>query len=209
MTDANALRQGRRGRRPKANKRVPLSLLVDPGLRCFLVDTAAKNGRSITQQTELVLERGIKSTVFISYSSGEDVTGFPDKIYDGLGNNTTDLASSISARAGTFLEINYPGRRKDERIARDLGISAGMAKMLRQGRAWTVARLDQAMELWPGFRGFVFPAPRSDQIANRLEELAAGFSRLADEVAELRLELRAERPLRDSLHDEPAKERAE
>jgi hypothetical protein len=172
------------------------------------VDTAAKNGRSITQQTELALEQGIKTRVFIGYSAGEDMTGFLDKIYNSLDNTAVDLASNISARAGTFLEIKYPGRSKDERIARDLGISAGMAKMLRQGRAWTVARLDQAMELWPTFRGFVFPAPRSDQIANRLEELAAGFSRLANEFAELRQELRAERPLRDKPPDEPAKDRA-
>ena len=78
------------------------------------------------------------------------------------------------------------GRGKDERIARDLAVSAGMAKMLRQGRGWTVARLDQAMELWPGFREFVFPTPRSDQITNRLEQLATAFARLADEFAELR-----------------------
>jgi outer membrane murein-binding lipoprotein Lpp len=82
-----------------------------------------------------------------------------------------------------------------------------MAKLLRQGRAWTVARLDQALALWPEFRGFVFPEARSDQIANRLERLAAGLARLANEVAELRQELRSDR-LRDRPGVDPAKHEA-
>jgi hypothetical protein len=239
VIDANALGQRRRGRRPKPNKRVPLSLLVDPALRTVLADTAEENGRSITRQTEFLLEHGIKLLRLLDGKLGPPPSGIiariseratltvrdgktvvlheglcqsdketsdPDKKVNNRGNRTIGLASDISARAGAFLEINYPGRSKDERIARDLGISAGMAKMLRQGRAWTVARLDQAMELWPGFRGFVFPAPRSEQIANRLEQLAAGFARLADEFAELRQELRAERP-RDSPCGDQAKDR--
>jgi hypothetical protein len=238
VIDANALGQRRRGRRPKPNKRVPLSLLLDPALRTVLADTAEKNGRSITRQTEFLLEHGIRlldlhgtttalrdgttmalrdgltlvvrdgKTVALhdGLCQSDKETSDPDNKLNDPGNKTIDLASGISARAGAFLEINYPGRSKDERIARDLGISAGMAKMLRQGRAWTVARLDQAIELWPGFRGYVFPAPRSDQIANRLDQLAAGFARLADEFAELRQELRAERP-RDSSGGDPAKDR--
>ena len=206
MIDANTLGQRRRGRRPKPNKRVPLSLLVDPGLRNLLVYTAEENGRSITRQTEHVLEQALKNTPYLVLSGYHSGAAQPDNETSDLDNRTSYLDSSIGARAGAFLEINYPGRGKDERIARDLGISAGMAKMLRQGRAWTVARLDQAIELWSGFRGFVFPAPPSDQIANRLEQLAAGFARLADEFAELRQELRAERP-RDSPCGDQAKDR--
>jgi hypothetical protein len=210
VIDANALGQRRRGRRPKPNKRVPLSLLVDPALRTVLEVTAEENGRSITRQTEFLLEHAIKlwhlrdgklcepyaGTILALHDElcqSDKETRDPGKKVNHGGNKTIDLASGINARAGAFLEINYPGRSKDERIAHDLGISAGMAKMLRQGRAWTVARLDQALELWPEFRGFVFPAPRTDQIANQLEELAAGLGRLADEFAELRKELRAER----------------
>ena len=206
MIDANTLGQRRRGRRPKPNKRVPLSLLVDPGLRSLLVYTAEENGRSITRQTEHVLEQALKNTPYLVLGGYHGGAAQPDNETSDLDNRTSYLDSSIGARAGAFLEINYPGRGKDERIARDLGISAGMAKMLRQGRAWTVARLDQAIELWSGFRGFVFPAPPSDQIANRLEQLAAGLARLADEFAELRQELRAERP-RDSSGGDPAKDR--
>jgi hypothetical protein len=207
VIDANTLGQRRRGRRPKPNKRVPLSLLVDPGLRRLLVDTAEENGRSITRQTEHVLEQALKNPEPLLVISGyRPRAAQPDNETRDLDNRTSYLDRSIGARAGAFLEINYPGRGKDERIARDLGISAGMAKMLRQGRAWTVARLDQAIELWSGFRGFVFPAPPSDQIANRLEQLAAGFARLADEFAELRQELRAERP-RDSPCGDQAKDR--
>ena len=202
MNDANAPGQRRRGRRPKANKRVPLSLLVDPELRSRLIDAAEENGRSITRQTELMLKQGFK--VFVSYSSQDAAVRSEVLAALSLTNTDSQMANSIGERAGTFLEIHYPGRGKDERIARDLGISAGMAKLLRQGRAWTVPRLDQALELWPEFRGFVFPAPRSDQIANRLEQLAVGLARFADEFAELRQDLRSEGP-RSRRSGDPAK----
>jgi hypothetical protein len=208
VTDAIALGQRHRGRRPKANKRVPLSLLLDPKLRSLIVEMAAENDCSVTGQVERLLEQSIKKRF-----RPEELIPFPrGRVQVQLVNNTSYPininiigVSVTGSRAGIFLEINYPGPSKDERIARDLGISRGMAKMLRRGRAWTVARLDQAMELWPRFREFVFPPPPGEPI----EQLAAGFARLVDEVAELRQELRAERPLRDSLRDEPAKERAE
>jgi hypothetical protein len=192
VSDADALGQRRRGRRPKANKRVPLSLLVDPELRSRLIDAAEANGRSITRQTELMLKQGF--TVFISHSSHDKPA--MSEVLAALNRDNMDSESDnyIGKRAGAFLEMNYPGRNKDERIAQDLGISTGMAKLLRQGRAWTVARLDQALELWPEFWRFVFPAPRGDHIGNRLEELAAAFARLADEFAELRQDLRNDRP---------------
>jgi hypothetical protein len=106
-------------------------------------------------------------------------------------NENGELGSGIAARAGAFLQINYAGGSRDKRIARDLGISPSMAKMLRNGRGWTVARFDQVMRLWPPFRDFVFPA--ADQLANRLEQLATEFGRLTDEFAELRRELRTDR----------------
>jgi hypothetical protein len=193
VSETNALEQRRRGRRPKANKRVPLSLLVDPELRTSLIHTAEANGRSITRQTELLLKQAF--TAFISYSS-QDEPAMSGALAAALerANIHSELDNSIGKRAGAFLEMNYPGGKKDERIAQDLGISTGMAKLLRQGRAWTVARLDQALELWPEFQGFIFPAPHRDQIANRLEQLTDGFARLAKEFAELRQELRREKP---------------
>ena len=195
MSDANALGQRRRGRRPKANKRVPLSLLVDPELRSRLIDTAEANGRSITRQTELMLKQGFE--VFISYSS-HDQPAVSEMLAAALNraNIYSESDNSIAKRAGAFLEMNYPGRNKDERIAQDLGISTGMAKLLRQGRAWTVARLDQALELWSEFRGFVFPEPRCDQIVNLLEQLAVAFARLAHEFAELRQDPRGRETFR-------------
>ena len=156
MIDANVLEHRRRGRRPKANKRVPLSLLLDPELRSRLIDAAEENGRSITRQTELMLKQGFARPatkgdikVFVSGSLKDEPV--MSEMLGALNRVNTDsqVANSVGERAGAFLEINYPGRSKDERIAQDLGISAGMAKLLRQGRAWTVARLDQALELWP------------------------------------------------------------
>jgi hypothetical protein len=51
------------------------------------------------------------------------------------------------------------------------------------------------MGLWPGFRDFVFPP--ADRLSEQLRELAAGFNRLADELAELRQELRADKSAGD------------
>lgn len=107
------------------------------------------------------------------------------------GSDAGDFDSGIAARAGAFLEINYIGSAKDKRIARDFAISPGMAKMLRGGRGWTVARLDQLVRRWPAAREFVF-APPQDLLAQRLEQLAQGFQRLGDELAALRSELRGD-----------------
>jgi hypothetical protein len=185
VTNTNAPVQKRRGRKPKPDKRVPLSVLLDPRLRRLLADTAQKEGRSVTGQTERLLWKGV--TVIYGYSTeGIDVLFVGRTEAD---NNIDDPDKSIIGRAALFLETKYTGHGKDERIARDLGISAAMAKLLRRGRAWTVARLNQAMELWPEFRGFVFRAPRSDQVADQLEQLGVGLARLANELAELRHEL--------------------
>jgi hypothetical protein len=47
----------RLGRRPKDQKRLPLSIRITPELRARLVSAAAANGRSITQEAELRLEQ--------------------------------------------------------------------------------------------------------------------------------------------------------
>src|SRR5262249_6794941 len=46
----------RPGRRPKDQKRIPLSMRITPEMRDWLVSTAKHNGRSITQMAELLLE---------------------------------------------------------------------------------------------------------------------------------------------------------
>ena len=113
------------------------------------------------------------------------------------GSDAGELDSGIAARAGAWLEINFVGPSKDKRIARELGVSPSMAKMLRGGRGWTVARLDQLAGLYAGFRDFVFPPPAApppvgvDELAVRLERVVQGLERLAEQIAELREELRA------------------
>jgi hypothetical protein len=49
----------RRGRRPKDQKRIPLSLRVTPRMRESLGRVAESNGRSLTQQTEFLLEQAL------------------------------------------------------------------------------------------------------------------------------------------------------
>jgi hypothetical protein len=98
--------------------------------------------------------------------------------------------SDIARRAGAFLEINYAGGAKDQRIARGLGISPAAAGLLRRGHDWTAARFDQA---WPAFRGFVF-APPGDHLANQLRVLGHGFACLGDMFGRLHAEILATRP---------------
>ena len=193
MTDTKMPEQRRRGRKPKPDKRVPLSVLLDPKLRRLLADTAEEEGRSLTGQTEFVLKQGMT----IIYGRNDGPMGLHPVLLESLapvkptdGDNIIGRPNNtIIHRAGAFLELKFTGRGKDERIARDLGISAGMAKLLRRGRSWTAARLNQAMELWPDFCVFVFRPPRGDQVSKQLEQLAAGLARLASELAALRHDL--------------------
>jgi hypothetical protein len=188
VTNTNAPVQKRRGRKPKPDKRVPLSVLIDPCLRRLVADTAQKEGRSVTGQTERLLKQGVTVIYGPNDSRNTELIERALTKFTYAGNDPVDKDNTIVDRAALFLETKYTGRGKDERIARDLGISSGMAKLLRRGRAWTVARLNQGMELWPEFRAFVFRAPR-DQIADQLDQLAAGLARLANELAALRHDL--------------------
>src|SRR5690242_21925669 len=47
------------GRRPKDQKRIPLSVRITPVMRDRLVSTAKGDGRSITQEVELLLEQAL------------------------------------------------------------------------------------------------------------------------------------------------------
>jgi hypothetical protein len=89
--------------------------------------------------------------------------------------DSVDAIDTIGDRAGWFLESHYAGPAKNKRIARALGISPGMAKLLRSGRGWTVARLEQAIACWPNFQAYVFPQAGDlhDRIDRVLEEIAA------------------------------------
>ena len=56
VSDADAPGRNRPGRRPKDQKRIPLSLRITPAMRSRLVALAEENGRSVSQQTEFLLE---------------------------------------------------------------------------------------------------------------------------------------------------------
>ena len=106
-----------------------------------------------------------------------------------MGNDASESAS-IAARAAWFLEINHTGPHKDKRIARSLGISPAMAKLLRAGRGWTVARLDQAIRKWPGFVAFVWP-PKED-FDDRLDRVLSEIAAVKQEIANLKTKLERE-----------------
>lgn len=97
-------------------------------------------------------------------------------------NAITNLPSGIADRAATFLAVNHAGPNKDKRIARLFGISAGMAQLLRAGRGWTVARLDQAARLYGrAFGDFVWP-PSADEIHDRLDRIEAQLAEIRNDL---------------------------
>ncbi len=96
-------------------------------------------------------------------------------------------SANIAHRAAAFLEINHLGPHKDKRIARALGISPAMAKILRAGRGWTVARLDQAMGRWPGFAAFVWP--QAEDFDDRLDRVLDEISAVRDEINDLKTKM--------------------
>lgn len=102
-----------------------------------------------------------------------------------VGSNAAH-SDSIANRAATFLAVNHAGPHSTKRIAQLFGISAGMAKLLRAGRGWTVARLDQATALFGNaFKDFVWP-PSPDELHDRLDRIDAVLE-------EIRRDLRGEK----------------
>jgi hypothetical protein len=89
--------------------------------------------------------------------------------------------------AAWYVEQCHPGPHKSKRIAQRLGISPDMAKLLRQGRGWTLARVEQARRVFgPSFDQIVF-APLAGQkggfnVSARLEEISAEMRVLAASV---------------------------
>jgi hypothetical protein len=139
VTEGDAPRRKRRGRPPKPNKRVPLGLLVSPELRSRLIAMANQHGRSITQQTELVIERGLELQWV--------------EVDDARFNDVVDRVVRKWIDKETFEQENF------EALVRA-----------------------------------------------QLSQLTAEFARLAQEVAELRRELRTERSLSNGSRDAPTGE---
>lgn len=97
-------------------------------------------------------------------------------------SDTNLCDSGIAARAATFLAVNHPGPHATKRISRAFGVSVGMAKLLRAGRGWTVARLDQAARVYGrAFGDFVFP-PAADEIHDRLDRIERQLSEIINDL---------------------------
>ena len=87
--------------------------------------------------------------------------------------------ATIAGRAAEFLAINYSGAHATKRIARAFGISLSTAKLLRTGRRWTVARLDQAAAIFgEPFREVLWPGS-TDEIRGELTQIRRWIEELA------------------------------
>lgn len=102
-------------------------------------------------------------------------------------NVITEMANEITARAGYFLDANLPGPSKDKRLAQLLGISPDMAGLLRRGRGWTIARLEQVRRIYGAqFDQMVFGIPaRRDEVFSALAELRAEIAQTREEIADV------------------------
>lgn len=58
------------------------------------------------------------------------------------------MANLYGERAAHALDLIFPGRHKNKRVARAFGISVRLAKYLRAGKRWHSERLAQAVELF-------------------------------------------------------------
>src|SRR5262249_26793353 len=67
----------RRGRRPKDQRRIPVSLRVTPTLHSRLVAMAEESGRSLTQEVEFLLEQTLEEhrQMATALSLGMDIGG--------------------------------------------------------------------------------------------------------------------------------------
>jgi hypothetical protein len=98
VTVGDTLGQRRRGRRPKADKRVQLNVLVAPEVRERLVAMAAKTGRKLTHEVEHRLVRSLNEEEDRARSNVETrIDGLVDNIRNLVSQCFDDLADDFRA----------------------------------------------------------------------------------------------------------------
>ena len=87
-------------------------------------------------------------------------------------------SSDFGMRAGQALDLVVPGPHRDKIVARHLGVSVRMAKYLRAGQHWSIARLNQASAVFGG----AFDALLGDSAAHyaSMAEISERLSRVED-----------------------------
>lgn len=101
------------------------------------------------------------------------------------GKRITVLGNAIALRAGRYLDDHFSGSNRNKRIAQWGECSPEMAKVLRRGEGWTVARLQAAAQTFGwAFVAYVFegvPAPVEPYTRSpELEDLHARLARLEE-----------------------------
>lgn len=98
------------------------------------------------------------------------------------GSVTDASANEIASRATWFVTRVDSGAHADKRTAQRFGVSVSMAKLLRRGQGWTLARVEQARRSFgPSFDHMVFgplTAGGQDDISHHVAEFDAAYERL-------------------------------
>lgn len=97
-------------------------------------------------------------------------------------NVTAETANEIAARATWFLNQTDGGAHGDKRVASRFSISLSMAKLLRRGQGWTLARIEQARRSYgPSFDHMVFGpiTGGGHALESEIAQLQSAVNRLA------------------------------
>lgn len=107
------------------------------------------------------------------------------------GRRVVKMSSETAILAGKYLEQRFSGASTNKRIAQWAQISPEMAKLLRRGEGWTVARLDQAAKAFgDSFRLFVYQLrPAGPSTMPTPSDLIAELAHLRSELAQTREEI--------------------
>jgi len=155
VSDLDAPTAGRGpGRPPKPDKRVLLSLRMEPELRARIVTMTEESGRSITQETEALLESALNGRDrdaplgSVKPQGGTDQTRSPDEVEGSLLFKALELSFGRQL-GGLLLMIGYAmffARLESIAWSRDVAERTRRFPVVKPGAATTLRQLSEVAE---------------------------------------------------------------